>query len=73
MVNVKPVDRYIPPGSKKTPEPSMKVNQHIIHASITRSIPVYSQHSEKQFIHQTAMKKFTNLFEMKINSGMSYL
>ncbi len=25
------------------------------------------------FIHHTAMKKFTNLFEMKINSGMSYL
>ncbi len=25
------------------------------------------------FIHHIAMKKFTNLFEMKINSGMSYL
>ena len=25
------------------------------------------------FIHHTAMKKFTNLFEMKINSGMSHL
>ena len=25
------------------------------------------------FIHHTAMKIFTNLFEMKINSGMSYL
>ncbi len=25
------------------------------------------------FIQNTAMKKFTNLFEMKINSGMSYL
>ncbi len=24
-------------------------------------------------IHHTAMKKFTNLFEMKINSGMSHL
>ncbi len=24
------------------------------------------------FIHHTAMKKFTNHFEMKINSGMSY-
>ncbi len=24
-------------------------------------------------IHNTAMKKFTNLFEMKINSGMSHL
>ncbi len=25
------------------------------------------------FIHHTAMKKFTNLFEMKINNGMTYL
>ncbi len=24
-------------------------------------------------VHHTAIRKFTNLFEMKINSGMSYL
>ena len=50
----------------------------------TKRTSIGYTHSQKQlaqwavyvtaeFIHHNAIQKFTNLFEMKISSGMSYL
>ena len=54
-------------------------NGWILLAYIKPFIPLHSVAFHKGlwkvslFIHHTDMKKFTNLFEMQINSGMSYL